>query len=666
MTSSRVIQDQHVARRLKVLNGTSASQIDRWEQCERQWFGGYVEGEWAPQSEAQARGTAIDLEVQRHYRGEPVAAGWRAAVDGIVRLLPPNPRIQHKILVPTYDGGPMLVGYPDFLYEIEPRSLLILDLKSLSDYRYAKTAAQLATNTQMVTYSAWGWMLPEVERVRVGHLAARFKKDAKHPVGYRLMDARMSELAEMERGRTLDLWGAKLGKVRTMVAAANSAVKFEDLAPTGSADADEFGKSGCERFGGCHFRGRCGFAVSMQVSKTFNLGETTMSNGPSLMEQLEAMKQAAQQPQVVPGAPGNTMTIHLNPSAIVAAMTPSPFPPAPTAGPHAHPGALGLEGYAPKQPCNGQGYYANQGGNGGFIAVEPGHMCAACVGPATIDPRQALPPDAPGRTSTPAEIEAVVEGKRKKAKKSANNASDDVIAIYGRLSAAGYSTDEIGRLVKSGEAAAIIARLDAPAQLAPKEETEARSQLPVADVPAPSAIAAAQAQWYQQGGPPATSAYGHSIAPNDVNGQAYAQLEARGFTLDEAVNNMLQQQAAAQATLDRMTPQQLSSRPPAGLVLLVDCAPVKGAPAVLLADWLAPVLEHACRSVLDDAGRPAPVTDLRLVPFARGKGYLGAAVRLALGTVPPVLAVDTTQYGADVALEALTAWASTIIRGGAR
>jgi hypothetical protein len=149
------------------------------------------------------------------------------------------------------------------------------------------------------------------------------------------------------------------------------------------------------------------------------------------------------------------------------------------------------------------------------------------------------------------------------------------------------------------------------------------------------ALAQAQQSWYQNSGPPAQQPILTPQAP------------------------VIVQQPAPPAP---------AVHPPAGLVLLVDCAPAKGTQATLLADWIGPVAEYACSQVLDDNGRPAPVSDLRLVPYARGKGYLAAALRLALGTTPAVLVIDSNQYGADVVMELLTPWAALIVRpfGGTR
>jgi hypothetical protein len=155
------------------------------------------------------------------------------------------------------------------------------------------------------------------------------------------------------------------------------------------------------------------------------------------------------------------------------------------------------------------------------------------------------------------------------------------------------------------------------------------------------ALAQAQQSWYQNSGPPTQQPI-QLVAPASAP-----------------------QAAPASPTAPTPAP---AVHPPAGLVLLVDCAPAKGTQATLMADWLAPALQYACSQVLDDNGRPAPVSDLRLVPYARGKGYLAAALRLALGTTPAVLVVDSSQYGADVVMELLTPWAALIVRpfGGAR
>jgi hypothetical protein len=379
------------------------------------------------------------------------------------------------------------------------------------------------------------------------------------------------------------------------------------------------------------------------------------------------------------------MTMHLNPASIVAALQPTTGavaagswlpPPVTTPNPnHAHPGAVlpPDAGYKPGQPCNGKGYYASANGQG-FIAVEPGHMCSACVGPGAINPSQVLPPDAPARESTPAEIRAVVEGKKRGRKKAASSMEGEaLIEAFGKLGPMGFTTTEMAKLQREGTLQDALdgkitpGMLRQPPSLLPsaqKSQAQPAQQtlqqlLPTTSPQTPTpepvqsqlpdpALAQAQHSWYQNSGPPAqqpTTNPQPQIIPVDFNRPDVV-----------APGTRAQQPAPA------------APRPSTGLVLLVDCAPSKGMQAVLLADWLGPMAEYACSQVLDDNGRPAPVSDLRLVPYARGKGYLAAALRLALGTTPAVLVIDSNQYGADVVMELLTPWAALIVRpfGGTR
>lgn len=674
---SLLVHDEHAARRLKVLQSTSASAIDRWEQCPRQWFGGYVEGIWAPQTPAQARGTAIDLEVQRHYRGEPVAEGWAEAVRGIVRLLPPRPLIQRRIEMPTYEGGPLLGGYPDFLYETSPGDALVLDLKSLSDFKYAKVADELRINTQIVTYSEWLWTLPGVRTVRAGHVAARFKKDDEHPVGYAFAGARLSDIVEMPRMHVAAQWAERLPLVRQMVEAARSTARFEDLLPLGASNVDEYGKTSCQRFGGCHFRGRCGF---------MKIGED-MSNqqGPGLMEQLMAAAGNAagggngqpQQQQGAPwpnqaqsaGAPGygpppQMIPVNLNPPN-GGNVPPGAYPQAPQSGPSAHPGAIGIPGYQPRQLCNGRGFYASANGQG-FVDVEPGHMCPACVGPQAVHPGQPLPPDAPPRTSTPEEIKAVAEGKAKRGKKKTESSQEGVIEIYTKLGAAGYTADQVGKLIRSGQHEAILAKLAQPDPVPMLPPSPLLPPAPAAPPPAaaPTPNQQAQDSWYQNSGPPLARPEEAPKAQPQQQPPVVSMLPGEIMKTDPGDGT----RGFAPTPLGFGRDGSIMLSPPAQarrLALYVDCLPSKGALATPLADWLAPLDAAARAAVVDDNGRPSPTHDLRLVPYGRGKGYLATAIRAAAqaGQVPEALAIDSLHHGADVALECLTPWATLVVRG---
>lgn len=697
-----LVRDEHAERRLKVLNSTSASQIERWSQCPRQWFGGYIMGDWAPQSEAQARGTAIDLEVQKHYRGEPVNKGWQEAVDGIVKLLPAGVVIQQKIVMPTYDGGPMLVGYPDFLYEAAPGDVFVDDLKSTSDFRYAKKPEQLRTHIQPVTYSAWLWTLPEVRRVRARHVTAKFQKDDKHPVGYRFRGARLTEAAEMERERIQAEWLGLHDGVRAMVATARTVANFDDLPALGAVDVDEFGKTGCERFGGCHFRARCGLDV---------LGGRKKMSGSSLTERLEAMRaaQAANgagtptattlpipQMEQPPSAPGYVAT---QPTMVIpGALTGSGYTVERVNPNNLHPAEVlpADAGYKRGQPCNGNGHYASSNGQG-FIPVEAGHACTVC------QPGRVLPPDAPPRTSTSAESDAAEERAKKRGRPKkepevfkigcstcgeklpasefeahikshttpapavATPQETDADHGYRVLQEKGFTLDEINLLNSEG---LMTEALEGKVTTGMLRQPPLRAGAVPAPA-APIATATAQEQWYKNSGPPPateqtpppTTVTNVFVSSADHVMQAPVSNNGGPIFIDHN-HARVESNARVQEHLKalRKAPPKV---PPAAPTIYVDCHPVKGphrTAAVDAADWLGPIAELAALAHVDrDSGKPMPLDDVFLAPFGTGRAVLAAALRETLDSCPAVLAIDSTSPGQQVALEVLRPHAAVIV-----
>jgi len=682
--------------------------MDRWGQCPRQWFGGYVEGDWAPQTDAQARGTAVDHEVQKHYRGEAVHPGWREAVDGIVKLLPPGVVIQQKIVTPTYEGGPVLVGYPDFLYEAAPGDVFVDDLKSTSDFRYAKTAEQLRAHIQPISYSAWLWTIPEVKRVRARHVTAKFDKDAKHPVGYRFRGARLSEPAEMDRDHVMAQWASLHDGVRAMVQAAKEAASFEDLPALGALDVDEFGKTGCERFGGCHFRARCGLDVLGGRKKTMS--------GMSLIDRLNAAKAAqanAANGTATQAVVSQPMVTKEGQSYVVVQPIPTQEQASTAAGyqpanpNHAHPGDVLPKdaGYKSGQPCNGNGHYASSNGQG-FIPVEPGHACTVC------EPGRVLPPDAPPRTSTSAESDAAEEKtkKRGRPKKAATDPAE-MLRIYGELNEKrGFSLNEVERLMKDGAIEDALAgkitpgmlRQPAPAKAAPTPAPEPEQEkVPIV---AGVALEPNKEAWYKNSGPPAASGQltehpahtmvreqlvkeGREPLPTSTPPAQPVTIVNNHFTA--APNERAQAQVAEKAPaieqiaketekaighqLDRVQEhiKALRKAPPkvpaVAPTIYVDCHPVKGphkAGVVDAADWIGPIAELAALAHVDrDSGKPAPLDDVFLAPFGTGRAVLAAALRETLDSCPAVLCINSSSPAQQVALEVLTPHAASIVKG---
>ena len=714
------VRDDHAERRLKVIQATSASQIERWSQCPRQWFGGYIEGDWAPQTDAQRRGTAVDLEVQKHYRGEPVAAGWREAVQGIVKLLPAGVVIQQKVVTPTYDGGPVLIGYPDFLYEEAPGDVFVDDLKSTSDFRYAKTAEQLRAHIQPISYSAWLWTIPEVKRVRARHVVAKFDKDTKSPVGYRFRGARLSEPAEMDRDHVRAQWEALHDDVRAMVQAARQTVNFDDLPALGASDVDEFGKTGCERFGGCHFRSRCGLDV-------LGGGKKKMS-GMSLIERLNAAKAAQQngaavavQPIPNPEQPSDAPGYRPKTEPIPGAMTNDGRAVERVVNlNHAHPGDVGVDGYAEGQPCNGNGYYASSNGQG-FIAIEPGHACTVC------QPGRVLPPDAPSRTSTSAESDAAEEKAKKRGrpkkepeeiKIGCSTCSEKVPAsqfeahLLGHqnvvamekedaqtaravLKDNGFTAEEIELLYKEGAVQDALDGKITPGMLrqpAPHPHvvvSEKAHEVQASTINPPLPLAAKKEAWYKNSGPPPASGQltehpAHTMVREQPVKEGREPLPtSTPPTQPVTVIKTTPVVSAGSGREDAfplptpVAPDRVQEHlkalrkappkvPPVAPTIYVDCHPVKGAhkaSVVDAADWVGPIAELAALAYVDrDSGKPAPLDDVFLAPFGTGKAVLAAALRECLDGCPAVLAIDSSSPAQQIALDVLRPHAAAVVQ----
>lgn len=95
----------------------------------------------------------------------------------------------------------------------------------------------------------------------------------------------------------------------------------------------------------------------------------------------------------------------------------------------------------------------------------------------------------------------------------------------------------------------------------------------------------------------------------------------------------------------------------AGPVVYVNCVPTKGAHrgvGVYFEEWLAPICEELCQE--------KGVVDYRLIQYT-AKGDLAAKIRKAAATFPPVVLVSKFSPSADVFLESVIPWASSIIQG---
>jgi hypothetical protein len=489
-----VIDDAHSKRRLKVIDATSASQVSAFaETCNRYWFFQSVEGCRDDEEDKPphlTRGTHIDELVERRLllghivpRAPTVTVklpqddgtkklrteDWSELIDEVLKHLPdPATKrltLQHWGRVAAYESGPVCVVKPDVMHCPTPKTLRIDDLKTTSDFKYCKSAAELAQNIQLNTYARYGYEELGAEGVTIGHAYARTKWDykANRPAparAHRSLKPHGADkglrgdepcacaeckawLSSANRGLPLpdgaiqlsrehvdNFWQTRVvPQVKLMVEAARTVKDAAELPPSTEKCSKIYGQP-------CPFRAKCGFD---EMTNTIFGGGTAMSTqtngtgGMTLAQRLEAASKAraaaavptkeVAQPQkeverVVNEGESNGGQMVSIPNKDGGA----------TVGGGGAPDK-GVDGYKPGQGCNGRGYYASANGQG-FAPVEANHVHGPnCPGVIPIGEQPAgapgytapeegagmhvLPPEVRNqRESTPEQVAAVEAGKR--------------------------------------------------------------------------------------------------------------------------------------------------------------------------------------------------------------------------------------------------------------
>jgi hypothetical protein len=510
--------DEHTKRRLRAVRYTSASQIKNFEGvCNRYWFYETVEGrkdDEAFKAPHLKRGTHVDLAVQHFYKTGKVhcapltlqipdrATGelktrvehWEPLVRAALAHLPglsPAPVIQARIDMPTYEGGPKFVGYPDLVYDLAETHLQIDDVKTRADLKWCTSAEELAADVQVNSYARWGYVSLGYETVSVAHVSARTKWDnakgepappralraAKPHGAVRGEPCACSECKEwlsranrglelpsppivLPRAQVEEVWNGHMVEVRAMVDAARTVKSGQELTPNTGKCSNIYGKP-------CPHRARCGFDDPFSMTDYGTQGAGTMG----LMDRLKAMNSTN------PAAPAATVNEPVS-AAVVPAL----------------------------QQCNGAGMYEYPNGRAP-LAVEAGHKCDRCKtlsvvtgspgnaelekGPVFLaDKRQVLPPEVTPemRTSTSEQSDAAeAKAKRGRPKKAEGALSGGaLIEASIKLTAMGFTGDGIDKVNRRGDIqAALAGRVDAKTLVLtpePSAEPETTKAPPLATV----------------------------------------------------------------------------------------------------------------------------------------------------------------------------------------
>lgn len=141
------------------LSHVSASSITLFSECQRKWYYRYLQGHKGETSDAMRRGTQVhehlehflthgEMQETTSLSAQIASAGLEHLPENVLQVeasLEDFPLSQHL--------GVDFKGFIDVLAEDSPTQVHILDHKTTSNLKYAKTELELASNIQLVIYA---------------------------------------------------------------------------------------------------------------------------------------------------------------------------------------------------------------------------------------------------------------------------------------------------------------------------------------------------------------------------------------------------------------------------------------------------------------------------------------------------------------------------------
>jgi hypothetical protein len=607
--------------------------VDAYRRCPRVWYNASILKDREPQKPFQSRGEKIHKALEIYAKTGEV----RPAIDDVSTLefvqvaLPhiPKPKTDtefwgqfevdtaHLLLeepgeMASYEDGPAIVQYIDVV-EALPTSCRIIDYKTTSDFRYAKTPEELANNTQLCWNAKYIFAISDYSEISIEHLYLLTKGRPKaKPVA-----------TVVTRAMVDAIWERDMATVREMVA-------WAELHPPTADDLPPNTKS-CDMYGGCYYRAKCGFDVqtigyrkaepSMSDSQKNGLLAELLqqsqapSAGSAVVQKVAAAVQAGDEDTLAAVLGGGTTTITapapppagktlfetLNEAAPV--QPPPIAPPAPPSEGVAFAGATKVAQEARER-------------------LEAQRAAAAPPVPTESAPVTGIvPPDAPPRTSTPEEVSAAnaaIEAKEKE--KAAAAAAEAAGEEPGQKKRGRPKKTAVAPAVTvSTEAGELVARNDAGQEIPMPEKLAGFAALLAAD------RSALDTSKTNEGVEPTPS------PPADIANNA-EQLRTILLTPDTAFECGCE-------------------------IIFIDCLPQRGWKGDQPTDLGS--MMHAFEKVAAQAANKA---DYRMIPY-ESKGYLALAVRTLMRGLPKAVYLDSHLPGGDVFLSVVTPYAKMIFRG---
>lgn len=278
---------------------TSASGVTKGDTnstggCLRAWWYEQVMGKRSPSTKAQERGTALHDEIDGHLtEGKPLMSPLAISGREFINERGPGILVEQPLHVSAdgritgawlYAGDVPFAGHVDLwnhrgiyinsegelIVEPRPNTLETKDWKTTSDFKYAKSAAELADNVQLVTYAEAGFrMWPHLEHARLTH------------VYFRTRGAAQSRLVTVLRDR--EQIGRRWEYVETLVRT------LADVARETQADKVPGNRFACGAYAGCPHASYCSVGSFDSLADVF---------GPRGVQELDARFHGTPLPQV--------------------------------------------------------------------------------------------------------------------------------------------------------------------------------------------------------------------------------------------------------------------------------------------------------------------------------------------------------------------------------
>ena len=594
----------------------SASQVDTYNTCNRKWWFNKILGIETPPHPSAVIGTEVHAQLEA-YLEEKAPADSLGPIARTALPFAPKPGtvyIEQSIEeLGLVAGGLPALGYIDVL-DLTGDIPQVLDWKTTSNFRYAKTEDELLRNVQMSVYARATLAMcdrldvPEPTNVRVTHVAMLTK--APHEA------RRTSALMPV---RTIhENWSSIDRTVLTMRETATCETP-DKVTPT---------KSACSAYGGCPFLDRCraleatrsifaGLGSAQPNDNNDNNPEsTTMSDAKTSLLARLGVKTKAQ------SAAATTAT----PAPVAAVPVPVPAAPAPAA----------------KPPVNAAD--ALMARLRGSLATPPAPV-AATVAPVTI-----TPPDAPSDEAVLAHIEradAPVEKAPAPATATATatrasgaarrprNATPRLAELgYPEAVIEGLSHEEMHTILDAGTRyASAVEPVEAP--IAASEDDAVRSTTAM-DTGYEHIDATTGLVTHRPVVDEAYVAHRNGYEEGYQKGYEHAAEELKEAIREEVLASMPK-----------------ATTPASGLRLYIDCRPGKLDGAVELSDFLAPLMAKVAEN--------AKLPHYSMIPYAQGPAQVAALVSVK----PPtgIIIADTRLPATNAVLEVLLPYAVEVVRG---